>query len=242
MIDAGQRQLRAHRPHRRGRDRPPSAGGPRPRMASTENSGDSRAKATATTAPTRSRLRWSGACARWASASRSTPRATFRRRRLPTSSRPMTTTGDCCSSSPRRVERRHPVRNQAPQTSSSPATSLSSASIIVSLRAVSGLVIVNKPTNLGLDLQGRRAARPTGPPDPAAAGRSTDGIYGNGHRHHPLPDRSSSASPRSKLSRVGAATRSRSGIPDVTSDAEARPNRDDRSRLAPSLFDFGNRT
>ena len=45
--------------------------------------------------PTRSRPRWSGACARSASGSRSTPRATSRPRRSPTSSPPTTRTAAC---------------------------------------------------------------------------------------------------------------------------------------------------
>ena len=70
------RQLRADRAHRRGRDRPPGAGGARACSGATAGDGGEAADTNGDGSPTRSRPRWSGACARSASGSRSMPRAT----------------------------------------------------------------------------------------------------------------------------------------------------------------------
>ena len=60
-----------------------------------EGDGGEEADTTGTASPTRSRRRWSGAFARWASGSRSMPRETFRPRRSPTSFPATTTTAAC---------------------------------------------------------------------------------------------------------------------------------------------------
>ena len=139
-----QRQLRADRSDRRGRDRPAGAGGARPRLdRPRRRRRERRHQRRRRHRPDRDLAGVGRALARQARLGQRRGRPAGARR-SPTSSPPTTTTAGCCSSSPRRAR-------AAWATGADTSSSCSSCSGWSSSPA---LVIANKPTKLGLDLQG----------------------------------------------------------------------------------------
>src|SRR5436190_145173 len=89
----------------------------------------------------------SGACACWASRSRSTPRVTCRRARRPTCSRPTTTTAACSSSSP-------PPSSLGLQSMSDRRRNVFILLVVAGLAIASVAVLMTHSVKRGLDLKG----------------------------------------------------------------------------------------